>query len=391
MTLALEGIRIIDLCQMAPGAFCTMILGDLGAEVITIVPPNSPFHQGATEGEENRWEVYNAHNRNKKSLILNLREEDALHVLLKLVMKSDVIVEGYRPGVIKRLGVDYETVKKINSRIIYCSMSGYGQDGPYNQLPGHDINYISIGGVLGLVGEPDGSPIIPSNLIADFGGASLHAAIGILAALMARAKTGQGQFVDISYLDSAISLQTLEASLYFATGMLPKRGKTWLTGVAPFYNTYKTRDGKYISIGCLEAHFWQNLCQELGKAEFIPYQFSDDKYDEMFSFFRKAFLAKDRAEWFKLLSGKNIPITPVYDFDEVFTDPQVLHRQMLMEIDHPGFDKVKQVGVPIKLSDTPAQVRSLGTNPGAHTNEILTSLGYSLKEIENMRKTGALG
>jgi len=207
MTLALEGIRILDLCQMAPGAFCTMILGDLGAEVVTIVPPNSMYHAGAAEGEENKWEVYNAHTRNKKSLVLNLRDEDARQVLHRLMTKSDVIVEGFRPGVAKRLGVDYETVKKINSRIIYCSMSGFGQDGPYNQLPGHDINYISLAGVLGIIGEPDGAPIIPSNLIADFGGASLHAAIGILAALMARARTGQGQYVDIAYLDSAISLQ----------------------------------------------------------------------------------------------------------------------------------------------------------------------------------------
>jgi crotonobetainyl-CoA:carnitine CoA-transferase CaiB-like acyl-CoA transferase len=390
MTLALEGIRVLDLAHLPPGAYCTMILGDLGAEVIRILSPNTSFPSGS-ETAEKTWAIYDAHQRNKKSLALNLRNEDARQVFYKLAEKADVIVEGFRPGVVKRLGVDYETVKKINPRIVYCALSGFGQDGPYSQMPGHDINYISIGGVLGIIGEPDGSPVLPSNLVADFAGASLHGAIGILAALMAREKTGQGQYVDISYTDGVISLMTLEASIYFATGMVPKRGKTWLTGAAPFYNTYKTKDNKYISIGCVEPHFWQNLCQELGRADFVPYQFAEEKYEEMFSFFRKTFLTRNRDEWFELLKDKNIPIAPVCDLDEVFTNQQVLHRQMVVEIDHPGFGRVKQAGIPIKLSQTPGQIRSLGTTPGAHADEILTGLGYTREEIEGLRNSGAVG
>jgi len=390
MTMALEGIRILDLAHLPPGAYCTMILGDLGAEVIKIVPPNTPF-PSPIKCEENKWVVYDAHLRNKKSMALNLRDEDARQVFYKLVAEADVILEGFRPGVVKRLGVDYETVKKINTRIVYCSLSGFGQDGPYSQMAGHDINYISLGGVLGIIGEPDGQPVLPSNLVADFAGASLHGAIGILAALMAREKTGQGQYVDISYTDGVISLMTWEASAYFASGMVPKRGKTILTGVVPFYNTYKTKDAKYISIGCVEPHFWQNLCQELGRPDFIPYEFAEEKYDEIFSFLRRTFLTRDRNEWFKLLKDKNIPIAPVYDIDEVFTDPQVLHRQMVVEIDHPEFGRVKQAGVPIKLSHTPGQIRSLGSMLGAHTDDILTGLGYTSKEIEGLRKSGAVG
>ena len=391
MTAALEGITILDLAHLPPGAYCTMILGDLGAEVMKVIPPNFPLQSPPGVGEQERWAAYDAHLRNKKSLILNLRNDDGRKVFYKLVAGADVIVEGFRPGVVKRLGVDYETVKEVNPRVVYCSLSGFGQDGPYAQMPGHDINFISIGGVLGIIGEAGGRPILPSNLVADFASAGLHGAIGIMAALMARERTGQGQYVDIAYIDGVISLMTWEASAYFASGVVPKRGETITTGAVPFYNIYKTKDDKYVSIGCVEAHFWQNLCMELGRKDFIPHQFTKEKYDEMFSFLRETFLTRNRDEWFGLLKDRNIPIAPVYDLDEVFTDPQVLHRQLMVDTQHPKFGRVKQAGIPIKLSETPGRIRSPGAMPGTDTDEILATLGYTKEDIERLRETGAVG
>lgn len=221
MTQALEGIKILDLSRVPPGDFCTMFLGDMGAEVLKIEPPPDMARRAGSGlspiGEVRRMEAaYNPLNRNKKSMGLNLRSEEGCHIFYRLTEKADVIVEGFRPGVVKRLGVDYETVMKINPRIIYCSISGYGQDGPYQNLPGHDINYISIGGVLGLISEKERRPVIPLNLVADYAGGALHATMGILTALVARERTGKGQYVDISMTDCVVSLLSGTAQNYFA-------------------------------------------------------------------------------------------------------------------------------------------------------------------------------
>jgi crotonobetainyl-CoA:carnitine CoA-transferase CaiB-like acyl-CoA transferase len=402
--LALEGTKILDLSGLVPGAFCTMILGDLGAEVLKVEPPTPGKFRGAgplPKGEEWRKEAaYFAPNRNKRSLGLNLRSEAGRQIFYRLVRGADVIVEGYRPGVAKRLGIDYDAVNKLNPKIIYCSLSGYGQDGPYRDLPGHDINYISMAGVLSLIGPSEGLPVIPLNLVADFAGVSLYGVIGILTALIARNKTGRGQYVDIAYLDGAISLITWFTTRYFQNGIIPKRGETWPQGAYPYYGVYETRDGKYITIGCLEMHFWENLCHLLGKEDYIPYHVTfdhflykseDKKWDEIFSFLKQTFLTKTRDEWFELLIQNDIPAGKVYTMDEVFADPQVLHRQMVIEVGHPTLGKVKQVGIVPKLSDTPGKVRSLSPLHGEHTDEILLGLDYSQEEIENLRREGVVG
>ena len=376
-----------------------MILGDLGAEVIKIGPTPTAGARQKTREAGKRTVAYQAANRNKQSLLLNLKTEEGRNIFHQLARQTDVIVEGFRPGVAKRLGIDYPTVTKINPEIIYCSITGYGQDGPYRDLPGHDINYISIGGVLNLIGEADRPPVVPLNLIADYGAGGKDAVVGILSALIARGKTGKGQYIDISLTDSVISLLTESVlSPYFQSGVEPERGGHGLDGAYPFYNIYQTKDGKFITIGCLEPWLWENLCRAIGKEEFIPFNFArerlpteDEKWKEISSYLKQLFLTKTRDEWFELLIQKDVPIGKVYSLDEVFADPQVLHRKMVIEVEHPTEGKVKQVGVAIKLSDTPGKVRSLPPLLGEHTNEILIGLGYSKQRINQLRREGIIG
>ena len=404
--LALEGTKILDLTHLAPGALCTMILGDLGADVIKIEAPPGVGGRGAgigisPMGEEGRRQAaFDALNRNKRSIGLNLRSDKGREIFYQLAQTADVIVEGFRPGVVKRLGVDYETIRAINSRLIYCSLSGYGQDGPYSNRSGHDVNYISIAGALNLIGTPDRPPVVPLNLLADFAGASLHGVIGILAALVARSKTGTGQYVDISYTDGAMSVLTWFISNYFSSGILLKRGETWLHGAYPYYGVYEAKDGKYVSIGCVEPWFWENLCRALGKEEYISYCISPEhflhkpegeKWEEISSYLKQVFLTRTRDEWFDFFADKDVPVGKVYTFDEVFNDPQVLHRQMVLEIDHPTLGKVKHPGIAIKLSETPGKVRSLAPIFGEHTSEILRELGYTKSQIEELRQCNIIG
>ncbi len=390
--LALEGITILDLSRAVPGPFCSMILSDLGAEVIKIeAPPGaSRLRVGAVSDAEKRRTAYQTLSRNKKSIGLNLRSEEARGIFYQLVEKADVVIEGFRPGVVKGLGVDYETVSKINPKIVYGSVTSYGQDGPYRDVIAHDLNSIAMGGALDLIGEKGGRPVIPLNLVADLGGSAMCLAIGILSALMARTKTGKGQYVDISMLDSVISLLTSVAAGYFRDNIVPKRGEGPTAGGAPYYNIYETKDGKSITIGNLEPWIWENFCREIGKEDFIPYQADETKWEELSAYFKQLFLTKTRDEWFELLSRKNIFIGKVLSLDEVFTDPQVLHRQMVIEVEHPTEGKVKQVGIAVKLSDTPGEVRSLPPMLGEHTEEILAGLGYSEQRINELRQEGAI-
>jgi crotonobetainyl-CoA:carnitine CoA-transferase CaiB-like acyl-CoA transferase len=401
--LALEHIKILDLSGLVPGAFCTMILGDLGAQVLKVEPPtpSEMSRSGPSPvGEEKRREAaFFAPNRNKKSIGLNLKSEAGREIFYRLARQADVIVEGYRPGVVRRLGIDYETINKLNPRIVYCSLSGYGQDGPYCSFPGHDVNYISLAGALGLIGPREGPPVIPLNLVADFAGASLYGVIGILAALIARNETDKGQYVDIAYMDGALSLMTFFTTDYFLRNVVPKRGETALHGAYPYYGIYETKDGKYITIGCLELHFWENLCRLLGREDYIPYHFAPEhflhkpegkKWEEISSWLRETFLTRTRDEWFELLCQKDIPVGKVYTLDEVFSDPQVVHRQMVVEAEHPTLGKVKQVGIAPKLSDTPGKVRNLSPLLGEHTEEVLSGLGYSQEEIWGLRREGVV-
>jgi alpha-methylacyl-CoA racemase len=388
--MPLEGIRVLDLTRQAPGPYCTMLLGDLGADVI-IVEEAPGAGRRMEMGMSERTQAFWALNRNKRSIGLNLKEPRAQEAFLKMAEEADVVLEGFRPGVVKRLGVDYETIRAHSPRIIYCSLSGYGQTGPYAGLVGHDINYISIGGALSMIGTAGSPPAIPMNVIADFAGGGLYAAFSILAAVIARSQTGRGQYVDIAMSDGVTSLLAFPASQYFAAGMVPKPGVEMLNGGAPYYAVYEASDGKWLSIGCIEPWFWSELCKALECEDFIPQQMNREKHHEIFEYLRKRFKEKTRDEWFEELRRRDICVGPVYSLDEVFEDPHVQARGMVTEVQHPQFGAVKQVGVGPKFSDTPGAVRTTAPKRGEHTSDLLSEAGYSDEEIGEMKSAGLAG
>jgi crotonobetainyl-CoA:carnitine CoA-transferase CaiB-like acyl-CoA transferase len=269
-------------------------------------------------------------------------------------------------------------------------LSGYGQTGPYSQVVGHDINYISVGGALGMVGWPDSPPAIPMNIIADFAGGGMHAAFGILAALLARERTGRGQYVDVAMSDGVLYLLASLIGPVAAGGGSPSRGGTILNGSVPHYNVYECSDGGWISIGSLEPHFFANLCRAMGREDFIAHQYDAAKREEIFEHFRTQFRSKTRDEWFKILLETDICAAPVYSLEEALRDPHNVARQMVIDVDHPTLGKVRQPGIATKFSETPGAVRSTAPTAGKHTDDVLASLGYDAAAISGLRERGVV-
>jgi crotonobetainyl-CoA:carnitine CoA-transferase CaiB-like acyl-CoA transferase len=391
---ALDGITVLDLARGFPPAQSTMFLGDFGARVIRIDSPegNKMEREAGIDPQDERYAALNRMNRNKETIIINLRSEEGLKLFYRLVKKADVLVEGFRPGAMKRLRADYDTLKSINPRLIYCSVSGYGSDGPYAQFPGHDPCYLGIAGALSMIGLRDGKPCNPSNYLGDMGGAAMHGLVGILIALIACEKTGQGQFVDIAYTDSVLSLMEYDVLSYLYSGTVPRRGETYMTGMPAWSNAYKCKDGGYFVISCGEFQFWENLCRAIGREDLISYRGAPPHEQEQgIRELANIFLTKNRDEWWDFLKDKNTCVAPVYDINEALNDPQVLHRQMVLEVSHPALGMVKQIGFPVKLSETPAQIRSLGKVVGSDTQRIMEELGYTREDMERLRQEGTIG
>jgi crotonobetainyl-CoA:carnitine CoA-transferase CaiB-like acyl-CoA transferase len=370
---------MLDLSRQLPGPFCSALLADLGADVLMIVSPTDPLGIGIP---------FLA--RNKRSMTLNLKHPAGADILRRLASEADVVLEGYRPGVPARLGIDYETLRARNPRLIYCSISGYGQDGPYRDRVGHDINYIGYAGVLNFMGAAGGPPVVPGVQIADIAGGGLMAAVGILAAVIARVQSGRGQFVDISMLDGTVSCNAYHILMYLLTGRLPQRGGEQLTGRYPCYAVYETRDGRHVTIGAFETHFWAALCRHFGREDFIEAQWDEGaKREEMFAFFRAAFRRKTLAEWTQELADEPICFGPVNTLEETFADPQLRHRHMFVEMDAPT-GRSMVIGTPIKLSETPASLRTPPPVFGGHTDAVLAALGHSDAEIAELRAQGVV-
>ena len=371
--------RMVDLSRQLPGPFCSTLLADLGMDVLTVTAPVDPFGAGIPFLQ-----------RNKRSMTLNLKSAEGRDLLARLVRDADVLLEGFRPGVAARLGIDYETLRRENPRLVYCAISGYGQDGPYRDRVGHDVNYLAQAGVLNYVGSEGGAPVIPGVQIADIGAGSLMAAVGILAALAARETTGRGQMVDVAMLDGAAAWNVYHTLMRQLSGALPRRGGEQLTGHFPCYAVYETQDERHLTIGAYEPHFWTALCRYFGRDEFVPLQWAEGPDREtMFAFFRSAFLAKPLAHWTAELGPLEVCYAPVATIDEVFDDPQLRHRGMVVEMDT-AFGPTKFFGTPIRLSDTPASIRTPPAGLGAHTDEVLRSLGLDDAAIARLRADGVV-
>lgn len=377
-TGALSGIQVLDLSRMLPGPYCSMILADHGARVIAI-------EDGRYRAEGNF--VGNLY-RNKQHMTLDLKTPQGKKILFRLVQKADVFIEGFRPGVVKKLGIDYPVLKEINPKLVYCAITGYGQSGGLENTPGHDVNFLSYSGVLEQIGSLGGPPVIPGIQIADIAGGAMNAAMGILLALFAREKTGQGQYVDISMTDGSLGL--MQVVLFFRElfGRTPQRGDGLLSQGYACYNTYETNDGRYLSLGALEPRFWKPLCHHLGLLEFAPLQFDDSRQKEMIHQLQTLFKQKSLATWEKELAGLDICWAPVRTLDEALEDPMFKARDMVIKGEEGALQPA--IGIPVKLSGTPGTLRTQPVGFGENTREVLQQLGYSDREIEAFQQEGII-
>jgi crotonobetainyl-CoA:carnitine CoA-transferase CaiB-like acyl-CoA transferase len=391
---ALSDVRVLDLSRLLPGGFCSLLLADFGADVLKVedtgmgdyIRWSPPFHEGADDSAKSA--LFLSLNRGKRSIRLNLKEDAGREVLLKLVREYDVLLESFRPGVMERLGVGYERLREENPGLVYCAITGYGQDGPYTGRAGHDMNYLALNGLLGLTGDPGGPPVQSAAQIADLGGGALMAAFGIMAALRERERSGEGQLVDASMFDGSLSWLAMVAAQYLADGVVPRRGELPLAGGLICYRPYACSDG-WVTLGALEPKFWQAWCRGVGRDDLVDKQFErprSDAHAEVERIFRE----RTRDEWEAFASEHDCCLEPVLDLDEALDSELVRAREMVVELEQPGAERpVRLLGVPVKLSRTPGAPAGPGPALGEHTEEVLAALGYSGEQVAALLDSGA--
>lgn len=372
MSLPLSGIRVLDLTRLLPGAFCTMILADLGAEVVKVEEPSMGDYIRYMPPLVNGVSIYHIMlNRNKKSVALNLKDEEGRKAFLKLAGSADVIVEGFRPGVVRRLGVDYDTVKRINPGIIYCSITGYGQNSSYAGKAGHDINYISLAGILSISQKTgENVPAIPPVQIADLSGGVI-ASLSILAALIQRGRTGRGAYIDISMTDTSLLWNIMNIAACIALSKQPSEEDLVLNGSYGCYRVYETGDGRYISVGALESKFWSSLCEALGLKDLTSKQYSRGERVKVIDEMKKTFKSKTQNELLKTLENVDTCIAPVLNIPEALNSSYVKERGLIVEVNHPKAGRVKILLSPIKISGLSLDIRLHAPELGEHNSEIL--------------------
>jgi len=390
----LEGLTVLDLSTQLSGPYCSMLLGDLGADVIKVERPGQGDDARAFPPFVNSESApFMTFNRNKRSLTLDLKQPAGREICLRLAARADVFLENFRAGAAERLGLGYTRVSTVNPRIVYCSISGFGQTGPYRERGGFDLIAQGMSGLMSITGEEDGPPLRVPIPLTDLG-AGMFGAIGILAALAAREKSGRGQWVDTSLLETPIAWSVYEAAGYFATGEVPPRLGAGHRASAP-YQPFRTKDG-WLNLGAAGQQFWPKICEVLD----LPDLSKDPRFatnaervkhrKELAALLQRRFDRETTAHWLSRLEAEGVPAGPILTYDQVFADPQVRHREMVVEVDHPVAGQSRVLGVPIKFTESPAGIRRAAPTLGQHTPEILKTLGYSDDDLARLRTEGVI-
>jgi alpha-methylacyl-CoA racemase len=396
MNLPLDGLKVLDLTRLLPGGFCSLLLADFGADVVKVedvglgdyVRWAPPFYEGVEPSA--RSALFLSLNRGKRSIRVDLKTQAGKEVLVRLARGADVLLESFRPGVLDRLGVGYERLREENPGLVYCAITGYGQDGPDRERSGHDLNYLGLNGILGLSGEVDGPPVPSAAQIADLGGGALMAAMGILTALRERDRSGQGQVVDCSMFDGSLSFLAMLAAEFLAGAPAPRRGELRLSGGIVCYRPYRCADG-YVTLGALEPKFWSTFCHGVGREDLAEHAF-DPPGSDAHRALCEIFAARTREQWRAFAAEHDCCLEPVVDLDEALGSELVRAREMVVEVDQPGAERpVRLLGVPFKLSRTPGDPRRTpGPGLGEHTTAVLAEAGFSDAEIEALHACGAV-
>ena len=388
MKTALEGVRVLDLTRLLPGGYATLLMADMGADVVKVEEPGRGDYIRTTPPlVDGTSSAHIALNRNKRSITLNLKTDGGRAALMRLAQRFDVLVEGFRPGVMARFGAGYEELAEQNPRIIYCAISGYGQDGPRSQDAGHDLNYIGWGGILSITGSPDGIPVIPGVQIGDLAAGGMSAVVSILAALHQRSRTGRGAFCDVSMFDGVVSWLSIHGAAYLATGEVPAPDAMPLNGGFPCYRVYPAADG-YVTVGALEPQFWSELCDALDRPDLLGDAFAaGERRAWVISELESIFRTRTRREWIDSVSGRDVCVGAVLNFEETFGDEHVRRRGLIGEGEVPGVGRWSHIATPA--------VRASGDHRpppelGQHTDEVLNEIGMSARDLEELRAAGAI-
>lgn len=386
----LNGLKVLDFTTLLPGPYATMCLADMGAEVLRVVSPSRPdlvdFLPPKIPGL-GIGAVAAYLGRGKKNLAINLKDPRALKIIHQLLADYDIVLEQFRPGVMAKLGLDYESLKKVNPAVIYCSLTGYGQTGPMRDRAGHDINYLSMAGVMAYSGRKFTGPVLTGMQIADVASGSNHAVMGILAAIIHRLRTGEGQFIDVSMTDGVMAFNAMVGAAFLVEGREPGREDNWLNG-GSLYDFYETKDGGYLSIGSLEPQFFNTLCKTLGRDDLIPETVRPRDLEKVKGEIRAIIRSKTRDEWTEIFREVDCCVEPVLSLGEALNGENARAREMVVEVPLPDGGKVKQLGFPIRFSATEPEYRAVGVPTGTHTREVLLQLGYTEDQIEELATTG---